>query len=102
MTPTALFITALVGEFVTLVGILVPVISNNRKNKIEQNRILQGQRCLLRSDMLNIYYANREEQTIRQYEYENFVFLYEAYKALEGNSFIDKIYDEVKKWKIIS
>ena len=102
MTPTALFVTALVGEFVTLVGILVPVISNNRKNKIEQQRILKGQRCLLRSDMLNIYYDNRKEQTIRQYEYENFVFLYEAYKALEGNSFIDKIYDEVKKWKIIS
>lgn len=102
MTPTALFVTALVGEFVTLVGILVPVISNNRKTKVEQQRILKGQRCLLRSEMLNIYYANRKEQTIRQYEYENFVFLYEAYKALEGNSFIDKIYDEVKSWKIIT
>ena len=94
MTPTALFITALVGEFVTLIGILVPVISDNRKTKI-------GQKCLLRSEMLRIYYANREKKTIRQYEYENFVFLYEAYKALKGNSFIDKIYDEVRTWKII-
>lgn len=102
MTPTALFITALVGEFVTLVGILVPVISNNRKTKVEQQRILKGQRCLLRSEMLNIYYHNRDQKAIRQYEYENFVFLYEAYKALEGNSFIDKIYDEVRSWKIIT
>jgi hypothetical protein len=95
MTPTALFISALVGEFVTLIGILIPVISDNRKTKI-------GQRCLLRSKMLEIYYANREKQTIRQYEYENFVFLYEAYKALKGNSFIDKIYDEVRSWEIIT
>mgnify|MGYP003297251069 CR=1 FL=1 len=39
---------------------------------------------------------------IRQYEYENFVLLYEAYKALKGNSFIDKIYKEVQTWKVIS
>lgn len=95
MTPTALFITALVGEFVTLIGILVPVISDNRKAK-------EGQRCLLRSKMLEIYYANHEKKTIRQYEYENFVMLYEAYKALKGNSFIDRIYEEVSSWEIIT
>lgn len=93
MTPTGLFIIALVGEFVTLVGILVPLVTDNRKSKI-------GRRCLLRSEMLRIYYDNRETEVIRQYEYENFVFLYEAYKALKGNSFIDKIYDEVKSWEI--
>lgn len=109
MTPTALFITALVGELVTLIGILVPVVTSNRKTAVsvqqtkeEQERIVEGQRCLLRSDMLKIYYANQKEQTIRQYEYQNFVLLYEAYKALNGNSFIDKIYDEVKTWKIIT
>ena len=51
--------------------------------------------------MLQIYYRNREKGIIHQYEYENFVFLYEAYKALKGNSFIDKIYSEVKTWEII-
>lgn len=102
MTPTALFITALVGEFVTLIGILVPVITSNRKTKEEQMRILVGQRCILRDRMLGIYYANQEKKTVRQYEYQNFVLLYEAYKALDGNSFIDKIYDEVRSWKIIT
>ena len=33
-------------------------------------------------------------------EYENFIYLYEAYKALKGNSFIDKIYAEVKEWDV--
>lgn len=102
MTPTALFISALVGELVTLVGILVPVISSNRKTKEEQERIIEGQRCLLRSDMLKIYYANREKKTIRQYEYESFVLLFNAYKALRGNSFIDKIESEVSSFEIIN
>lgn len=52
---------------------------------------------LFKSEMLRIYYHNREKRTIRQYEYENFVYLYEAYKALKGNSFIDKIYKEVQQ-----
>lgn len=52
--------------------------------------------------MLRIYYHNKNDRTIRQYEYENFVLMYEAYKRLKGNSFIDKIYEEVKKWEVIT
>lgn len=88
-------IVALVGEIAALVGALVPVIVCIRK-------VANGTRCQLRSEMLRIYYHNREGETIRQYEYENFVMLYEAYKALKGNSFIDKIYKEVQKWEVIS
>ena len=87
-------VLAFVGEVIALVGVITPIIFSVRK-------VGNGQRCLLRSDMLRIYYHNREKRTIRQYEYENFVMLYEAYKALKGNSFIDKIYEEVKDWEII-
>ena len=88
-------IVTLIGEIGVLIGIIVPVIIAVRK-------IANGTRCQLRSEMLRIYYHNREDKTIRQYEYENFVFLYEAYKALKGNSFIDKIYTEVKTWEIVT
>lgn len=87
-------VVTLIGEIGVLIGVIVPVIISVRK-------IADGTRCQLRSEMLRIYYRNREAGTIRQYEYENFVMLYEAYKALKGNSFIDKIYEEVKRWKII-
>lgn len=86
---------ALISEIGVLLGIIVPVIINIQK-------ISNGTKCQLRSEMLRIYYHNRQDGVIRQYEYENFVMLYEAYKALKGNSFIDKIYSEVKSWKIIS
>ena len=88
-------IVALVGEIAAFVGIVLPILA-----KI--NRISNGTKCQLRSEMLRIYYHHREKGVIRQYEYENFVFLYEAYKALGGNSFIDKIYAEVKKWQIVT
>lgn len=88
-------IAALVGEIGVLLGVVIPVIVSVRK-------IADGQRCQLRSEMLRTYYHNREKRKIRQYEYENFVMLYEAYKALKGNSFIDKIYEEVHEWEIIS
>lgn len=63
---------------------------------------IQGIKCLLRSEMLNTYYHNKETEKIRQYELENFIQLYKAYKALKGNSFIDKIYNEVMKWEVIT
>ena len=82
---------ALVAELAAIVPILVAVY-----------KVCNGQKCLMRSDMLSIYYHNRESKQIRQYEYENFVMLYEAYKALKGNSFIDKIYSEVKEWEVVT
>lgn len=86
---------ALIGEIGVLLGVIIPVIVTIRK-------ISNGTKCQLRSEMLRIYYHNRESHTIRQYEFENFVLLYEAYKALKGNSFIDKIYGEVKSWEIVT
>ena len=86
-------ISTLIVEIGVLLGVIVPVITTMRK-------ISNGTKCQLRSEMLRIYYHHRQSQQIRQYEYENFVALYEAYKALGGNSFIDKIYNEVKSWEI--
>lgn len=91
----AVTIIAVIGEIVALVGSLIPVI-------VAILKISRGTRCQLRSEMLRIYYHHNETKRIRQYEYENFVMLYEAYKALKGNSFIDKIYAEVKTWEIVT
>jgi hypothetical protein len=88
-------ITALIGEIVALIGAIAPVIFSVKK-------ISNGTKCQLRSEMLRIYYHHRESKVIRQYEYENFLMLYEAYKALKGNSFIDKIFEEVQSWEIVT
>ena len=86
-------IVTLIGEIGVLLGVIIPVIKSVKK-------ISCGTKCQLRSEMLRIYYHHQDKGTIRQYEYENFIMLYEAYKALKGNSFIDKIYEEVHSWEI--
>jgi hypothetical protein len=88
-------VATLVAEIAALIGVITPMIVKIRK-------ISNGTKCQLRSEMLRIYYRYSKDGEIHQYEYENFVMLYEAYKALGGNSFIDKIYEEVHSFEIVS
>lgn len=63
--------------------------------------IREGQRCLLRSEIVRIYYRHHDDRKLREYEFKNMQQCYEAYKALKGNSFIDRIHEEMKEWDII-
>lgn len=95
-------IVALVSILSTFISCTIAIRAKFNKVNDKVEKVMDGQRCQLRSEMLRIYYHNREEGRIRQYEYENFVKLYNAYKALGGNSFIDKIYEEIKTWEVIT
>lgn len=88
-------IITLIGEIITLIGVVTACV-------LSISKVMNGTKCLLRSEMLRIYYRHCDSKEIRQYEYENFIYLYEAYKKLKGNSFIDKVYEEVKKFKVIT
>lgn len=66
------------------------------------HRLIESERCQLRHIMLRTYYNHNVTKQVRQFEYENFEKSYAAYKALNGNSFIDKIYKEVHGWEIIT
>lgn len=88
-------ITTLITEIGILIATIMPCI-------VVIICLVNGMRCLLRSEMLRTYYHNKDSEKIRQYEKENFVFLYKAYKALKGNSFIDDIYSELRTWEVVS
>ena len=88
-------LTTLIAEVGILLGALAPCV-------VVIICLINGMRCLLRQAMLDTYYHNKDRGKIRQYEKENFVFLYKAYKALKGNSFIDDIYTEVRTWEVIT
>lgn len=91
-------ISTIAGLAATLIVIIKPL----RNKVLGIEKIHDGQKCLLRSEILAIYYKHRDTRVIRQYEYENFLYLYSAYKALGGNSFVDKIKKEVDSWEVIS
>ena len=66
------------------------------------DKLTDALKCQLRHDMLHTYYRHREDKTIRQYEMEDFLLLYRGYKALGGNSFIDRIKSEIDEWEVVS
>jgi hypothetical protein len=86
-------------EIVSGAGVILGVVS---AFLVWIKRLVEGQKCQLRSEMLNTYYKHKDNGKIRQYEFENFLLLYNAYKSLKGNSFIDKIHDEVIEWEVES
>lgn len=61
----------------------------------------EGQRCLLRAEIVRIYYRHNDDRQLKEYEFKNMQQCYEAYKTLKGNSFIDKIHAEMLEWTII-
>lgn len=61
----------------------------------------EGQRCLLRAEIVRIYYRHKDDRTLREYEFKNMEQCFQAYKALKGNSFVEKIHDEMKDWDIV-
>ena len=86
----------------SILSLLLLLAKPMRERLFGLSAIRDGQKCMLRADMLAAYYKLREEKTIRQYEYENFLYEYKAYKALRGNSFIERIAREVAEWEIVT
>lgn len=64
--------------------------------------VVEGLRCQLRTDMLQVYYHHKDTKRIRQYEKENFEHNFRAYTALGGNSFIGDIHEEVRTWEVVT
>ena len=85
-----------------LFTLCILIVKPIRERLLGTKDIREGQRCLLRADMLRTYYKNRDADQIRQHEKENFIYEYKAYKALGGNSFIDDIYEEIRHWEVVT
>lgn len=91
-------------SLITSLAAAVAIIAKPVREKLfGTKKIEDGQRCVLRAEMLIIYYRGKDAgNRVRQYDFENFVLMYAAYKALGGNSFIDKINNEVQTMEVIT
>ena len=56
---------------------------------------------VLREKIMAIYHKNKYNRTLTEYEREALNQYYIDYKALKGNSYIDKRYARMDKWKVI-
>ena len=56
---------------------------------------------VLREKIMAIYHKNKHNRTLTEYEREALNQYYIDYKALKGNSYIDKRYNRMDKWNVI-
>ena len=79
------------------------ILKSKDKKQQEQDREEQQKetdRCLLRDAILANYRIHKDAKEWTVDDYENFKHLYEQYKKLNGNSFVDKLWKIVQTWKI--
>lgn len=103
----SLCLSIVTGSFTALTLISAPFrkwLLNNKREKEKENadeeERKETDRCLLRDRIAATYFKHHKECEMRQYEYENVARLYRQYKKLNGNSFVDKIWNEMQDWNI--
>ena len=64
--------------------------------------IHRGTKCTLRNDIVEIYEQCKIKKEITKYQLETACLSFEEYKKLKGNSFIEKLMQEIKEFKIIN
>lgn len=84
------------------IGVIAKLVHSTREMAKKTDVLMDGMRCLLRSEMTRTYYNHQDNKTMRQYEFENFIDNYEAYKVLGGNTFIDKCKADIETWEVKS
>ena len=78
--------------------------SQNEQLKYLKEMILKinnSSKDIMRQKIMAIYHANKKTKTLTIYDKEALDELYKDYKAQNGNSYIEKYYARMKKWKVI-
>ena len=93
-------IATIAGDIMGVIALFSLLIKPIRNRVFSDKASRDGQKCLLRTEILRIYYHNQAQHTLRQYEAQNLELMYQSYKGLGGNSFIDRIYQEMQEWSV--
>ena len=91
-------ILTIVGFVVTgLLGYFVAKIKSYKEKDTRQEEALK---CLLRSNITSKYYVYNELKEIPYYEKENIDYMFEQYKMMGGNSYVETIVREINQLPI--
>ena len=70
--------------------------------KAEVNKLAISAKDVLREKIMKIYYDNRADRKMTEHEHEALEQYYKDYKALNGNSYIDKYYNRMILWDVVA
>lgn len=95
-------IVAIVTGIFSAICVSIPLFIQNRKDrKRDKDVYVESIRCLLRNAMLSIYDKCIEKKEISRYQLQSFTYMYEQYKLIGGNSFIDDINTQIHEFKLV-
>lgn len=95
-----LIFSIITGGFAVLTLVCKPFRDWLLKKRKDEEDKRETDKCLLRDRITEIYYTHIDNKSMREYEFENLSHLYTQYKKLKGNSFVDKIWNEMQSWGI--
>lgn len=78
-------------------GVLGYLVAKVKAYKNRDNNQQEALKCLLRSVITSKYYVYTEIGEIPVYEKENIIYMYEQYKAMGGNSYIENIMKDIAR-----
>ena len=96
-----------IGQIATIGGYIltiIAVLAAIRKPLAKVKDLANGQLCMLRNEITTIYYKHSGEgkPALREYERKNLDDLFDGYKALGGNHYIDDIYKDMREWRVVN
>lgn len=81
---------------------VIKEIGDNIKSNTETiDALVISAKDVLREKIMAIYHKNKYNRSMTEYEREALNQYYIDYKALKGNSYIDKRYNRMDKWRVI-
>lgn len=72
-----------------------------KKQNTNIDILTRSSKDVLREKIMGIYHKNKEDCQLEHYEKEALEQYYIDYKAMNGNSYIDKYYGFMKKWGVL-
>ena len=71
------------------------------KIKEDVAALAESAKDVLREKIMAIYHKNKRVRRLEEHEKEALTQYYKDYKAIKGNSYIDKYYGRMKNWEVI-
>ena len=89
-----------IKDALVIVAFFGSVIAILRKLRI----IVDANKCQLRSNITAIYYKHCDEEnpTLREFERKNLDEMYNGYHTLRGNTFVNDLYDKMRRWNVVT
>lgn len=76
----------------------IDVANVNKRMEIQD----EANQSLLSSEITRIYYSNLKDKTLREFEAKTLDRDYKCYRDLDGNGYIERLYNIMKNWEVIS